>query len=210
MQFYWDGHDARAVVDAGVIWFWGTGSSQVAGQGGLRRVIQATGPAEVVIMSYSRGASVVLSALSDSAYDSDFREATTRLSYLEPSGSAFLKPAPLGPRGPIRVVMLAPAIGAPDFRAPDKVDDLWVLRTFPERLVSIRYTVNPGDYVLNKLWVGLADNFNPTGQVGHGVPDYLADPVVREMLRDSGVTPAGGPAAGPAAPIRRRDTCPTH
>lgn len=81
--------------------------------------------------------------------------------------------------------------------------------------------------MLNKLCVGLADNFNPTdlgayeaggrwldchyrvlqgypvtGQVGHGVPDYLADPVVREMLRDSGVTPAGGPAAGPAAPIR--------
>ncbi|MCV0416519.1 MAG: hypothetical protein K5831_16770 [Brevundimonas sp.] len=49
-----------------------------------------------------------------------------------------------------------------------------------------------------------------TGQVGHGMPDYLADPVVREMLHDSGVTPAGGPAAGPAAPIRRRDTCPTH
>lgn len=58
--------------------------------------------------------------------------------------------------------MLAPAIGSPDFRAPDKVDDLWVPRTFPGRLVSIRYTVNPGDYVLNKLWIGLADNFNPT------------------------------------------------
>lgn len=75
-------------------------------------------------MSYSRGASVVLSALSYPAYDPDFREATTRLSYLEPSGSAYFTPAPLGPGGPIRVMMLAPAIGAPDFRAPDKVDDL--------------------------------------------------------------------------------------
>lgn len=232
VQFFWDGHDARAVVDAAVIWFWGTGSSQVAGQRRLRRVINAAGPAEVVIVSYSRGASVVLSALSDPAYDPDYRAATLSLPYLEPAGEAFFRPEPLGPGGPIRVVMLAPAVGEPDFRAPEPVGGRWVLRAFPDRLASIRYTVNTGDYVLNKLWVGLADNFNPTdlgaydaggrmlachyhflqgyrvqGRVGHGVPDYLADPVVRDMLRDSGVTPSGEPPAGAPRPIVRRPTC---
>ena len=129
--------------------------------------------------------------------------------------------------------MLAPAVGEPDFRAPEPIEGRWLLRPFPDRLASIRYTVNPGDYVLNKMWVGLAEGFNPTdlgayeaggqaldchyrilqgyqvqGRVGHAVSDYLADPAIREMLRDSGVTPRGEPTAGAAAPIRRRAACP--
>lgn len=190
VQFFWDGHDARAVVDAAVIWFWGTGSSQVTGQRGLRRIIDAAGPAEVVIMSYSRGASVVLSALSDPAYDPDFRAATSRLTYLEPSGPGFFAPAPLGPGGPIRVLMLAPAVGEPDFRAPGKVEGRWVLRAFPERLISIRYTVNPGDYVLNKLWVGLADDFNPTDLGAYKAGGRELDCHYR-FLQGSGQRPGG-------------------
>lgn len=232
IQFFWDGHDARAVVDAARIWFWGSGSSQVAGQRGLRRVINAMGDREVVIVSYSRGASVVLSALSDPAYSPRFRADTLRLDYLEPPGEAFFTPEPLAPGGPIRVLMLAPAIGEPDFRAPAKVDGEWVFRAFPARLASIRYTVNPGDYVLNKLWIGLADNFNSTalgaysaggrtldcrypflqgypvrGPVGHAVPDYLTDPAFQDMLRDSGLQIRGAePPAGPS-PITPRAGC---
>jgi hypothetical protein len=234
VQFFWDGHDARAVVDAARIWFWGSGSSQVAGQRGLRRVINAMGDREVVIVSYSRGASVVLSALSDPAYSRRFRDDTLRLTYLEPPGAAFFRPEPLAPGGPIRVLMLAPAIGEPDFRAPDRVNGDWVFRAFPARLASVRYTVNPGDYVLNKLWIGLADNFNSTalgayseggetldcrypflqgypvrGRVGHAVPDYLADPAFQDMLRDSGLQPRGGARPAGPAPITPRPGCPT-
>ncbi len=50
-------------------------------------------------------------------------------------------------------------------------------------------------------------SYRVQGQVGHGVPDYLADPVVRDMLRDSGVTPSGEPPAGAPRPIVRRSTC---
>lgn len=232
IQFFWDGHDARAVVDAARIWFWGSGSSQVAGQNGLRRVINALGDREVVIVSYSRGASVVLSALSDPAYSRRFRSNTERLDYLEPPGPAFFQPEPLAPGGPIRVLMLAPAIGEPDFRAPQQVDGEWVFRDFPARLASVRYTVNPGDYVLNKLWVGLADNLNSTalgaypaggrvldcrygflqgypvrGRVGHAVPDYLRDAAFQDMLRDSGVQPRGDARPASPAPIRPRPDC---
>lgn len=226
IEFYWDGHDAGFYADAARIWFWGAGSSQVAGQRGLRRVLNAIGDKPVVLVSYSRGASVVLSALSDPAYAPSFRSDTEALTFLRPAGPAFFEPPPLAPGGPIRVVMLAPAIGEPDFWAPGSVGDAWAFRIFPERVASIRYSINPRDPVLTKGFTGLARRFNATdlgawraagrdldchyrilqgyevvGKIGHGVGSYIADPSFRQMLRDSGVD------AVPAAPVVRRPGC---
>lgn len=234
IRFYWDGHDARFVVDAARIWFWGTGSSQVAGQHGLRRVINAVSAPdrEVVIVSYSRGASVVLAALSDPAYDPEFKNETLEFDYLVPAGEAFFSPPALSPGGPIRVLMLAPAIGEPDFWAPRIENQPPVFRDFPCRLKSVRYTINRRDYVLNKLWVGLADDLNPTdlgatpnagidlqrqyaflsgyeveGRVGHSVPGYLGDPAFASMARDSGLRLRGQSAPVASAPPAPNNLC---
>jgi hypothetical protein len=235
IRFYWDGHNAKVYVDTAGIWFMGSGSSQVVGQRALRRVINAMGDRDIFIVSYSRGASVVLSALSDPGYSPTFRARTTQLDYLEPKGDDFFRPKPLGLSGDIRVLMLAPAIGEPDFRAPEQFNHQWVFREFPERLVSIRYTINPRDYVLNKIGIGLADNFNDTSlgafqeagsrvdchyrflqgypvegrRVGHGVPDYLEDPAFLKMLHDSGLRASRENGSSFPAPdlITRRDRC---
>ena len=234
IRFFWDGHDARFVIDAARIWFWGTGSSQVAGQHGLRRLINAVSAPdrEVVIVSYSRGASVVLAALSDPAYDPVFKDKMLGFDYLVPAGEAFFSPPALSP-GPIRVLMLAPAIGTPDFWAPRTGDGDPVFRHFPCRLESVRYTINRRDYVLNKLWVGLAGDLNPTdlgatrdagtalerrygflegyeveGRVGHSVPGYLGDPAFAKMARDSGLQLRGQRAPVTPAPTARDELCP--
>lgn len=227
IEFYWDGHDAGFYLDAARIWFWGAGSSQVTGQRGLRRVLNAVGDRPVVLVSYSRGASVVLSALSDPAYKPAFRARTEALTYLRPAGSAFFEPPPLAPGGPIRVVMLAPAIGESDFWAPGSVRGAWRFREFPERVASIRYSINENDPVLTKGFSGLAGYFNATdlgayraagrdldchyrilqgyevdGKIGHGVGPYIADLSFEQMLLDSGVGAPGG-----VAPIVRRPDC---
>lgn len=225
VEFYWDGHDASFYVDAAGIWFPAVGSSQVTGQRGLRRVLNAVGDRPVVLVSYSRGASVVLSALSDPSYPPAFRAKTEALTYLRPAGPAFFETPPLAPGGPIRVVMLAPAIGEPDFWAPGSRGDAWAFRAFPERVESIRYSINRRDPVLNKGFTGLARHFNATdlgayrsagrdldchyrilqgyevvGEIGHGVGAYIADPSFTRMLHDSGV-------GGPGASIVRRTDC---
>lgn len=232
VEFYWDGHDARFYLDAARIWFWGAGSSQVTGQRGLRRVLNAVGDRPVVIVSYSRGASVVLSALSDPSYAPEFQATTEELLYLRPAGPAFFEPPPLAAGGPIRVVMLAPAIGEPDFWAPGSLGHAWAFRAFPERVASIRYSVNPRDPVLTKGFTGLARRFNATdlgafrragrrldcyygilqgyevaGPVGHGVRTYIADPSFTQMLNDSGVGSINSNAPEAAAVIARRADC---
>ena len=230
IEFYWDGHDAGLGIDAARIWFWGTGSSQVAGQRGLRRVLNAVGDREIIIVSYSRGASVVLSALADPAYSPSFARRTERLTYLPLDGQTFLQADPLRPGPAIRVIMLAPAIGQPDFWAKDSIEDNWTYRELPARVSSIRYSINHRDIVLTKGGIGLADNFNATdlgaymdagaeldchyrvlqgysviGHVDHGVSNYIADASFAAMVRDSGVAVRGEPTPTSPAPIVRRD-----
>lgn len=232
VEFYWDGHDARFYLDAARIWFWGSASSQVTGQRGLRRVLNAIGDRPVVLVSYSRGASVILSALSDPAYAPAFHAETEALDYLRPPGPAFFEVAPLAAGGPVRAVMLAPAIGEPDFWAPGSTGGDWAFRDFPERVVSIRYSINPRDPVLKKGSGGLARYFNATdlgafrsagrrldchygilqgyavaGPVDHGVRGYIADASFTRMLHDSGVGSSGPDAPGQAVAIARRPDC---
>jgi len=226
VDFYWDGYSAAFGVDAARIWFWGSGSSQVAGQRGLRRVLNALGDREIYIVSYSRGASVVLSALSDPSYSPRFKTNTERLDYL---GPGFLSAPPLADGKAIRVVMMAPAIGEPDFWADRTGEEPHAFRAFPDRVRSIRYSINPNDYVLTKLGSGLAGHFNATdlgatapagrdldchyrilqgypvaNRFGHDIRSYIGDLSFATMLRDSGLGLDGEPARAPS-PISRRD-----
>jgi hypothetical protein len=183
------------------------------------------GDREIVIVSYSRGASVVLSALSDPAYDPDFEAARGELSYIQAADPNFFQPPPLVSGGPIRIVMFAPAIGNADFWGRGTQQ----FRRLPERVVSIRYSINPRDGATSKY--GVARRFNSTAlgadraageqidchyriiqgysvtsRFGHGVSNYIADDSFARMFGDSGV-PIRGNAEVVERPIERRPAC---
>lgn len=220
IEFNWDGYVAKggvAGIAAARFWFLAVTNSQLAGSRGLRPILNLLRNQQAILISHSRGASVILSALANPPYDAGFRNDKVRLGYL---GDNPLEPPPLQERGnDISVAMLAPAIGEVDFRAKacEAIEDVknakpcTVWRHFSRQLKAIRYTVNPCDTVLNKF-VGLADSLNPTdlgldATVGQAVDDhyprmipyplssphghkfvyYAADPEFRKMLGSAGV-----------------------
>jgi hypothetical protein len=235
IEFYWDGHHAPHHVGTPRIWFWGVPSSKVAGQRGLRRILNQLGDSEIIIVTFSRGAAVALSALSNPAYSESFQCATADLPFLPPRFDLLGTP-PLNDGGDIRLVMVAPAVGEADFWAPSAPPDCigpdardGSFRTFPERLRSIRYAYNGRDYATTKL--GLSRFFNSTslgaeldagrdvachygivqpyrveGRFGHGFAQYLADPSFRRMLNASGVG-LRGEADPTATPIEHQYDC---
>ena len=220
IEFHWDGY----VADSGIsgiaafrFWFLAVSNSQLAGSRGLRPVLNLLHDQHAILISHSRGASVILSALANPPYDAGFRKDKVRLGYL---GDRPLEPPPLAERSNvISVAMLAPAIGEVDFRAKacEALADLknakpcTVWRHFSRQLKSIRYTVNPCDSVLNKF-IGLGASLNPTNlgldtKIGDAVEEhyprmtsytlakthghrfvyYAADPEFRTMLEADGV-----------------------
>ena len=220
IEFHWDGY----VADSGIsgiaafrFWFLAVSNSQLAGSRGLRPVLNLLHDQRAVLISHSRGASVILSALANPPYDAGFRKDKVRLGYL---GDRPLEPPPLAERNNvINVAMLAPAIGEVDFRAKacealaevKNAKPCTVWRHFSRQLKSIRYTVNPCDSVLNKF-IGLGDSLNPTNlgldnKIGDAVEEhyprmtsytlakthghrfvyYAADPEFRAMLEADGI-----------------------
>lgn len=220
IEFHWDGYVADGGI-AGIaafrFWFLAVTNSQLAGSRGLRPVLNLMHDQHAILISHSRGASVILSALANPPYDAKFRKDAARLGLL---GDRPLDPPPLVEgNNDISVAMLAPAIGEVDFRAKScetvaeakNAKPCTVWRHFSRQLKSIRYTVNPCDAVLNKF-VGLAASLNPTdlgldekvGEVvdnhyprmisyplktthGHSFIYYAADPEFRTMLENAGV-----------------------
>lgn len=75
VRFFWDGLWG-SWGGAAKIWFNATGYSQLAGSRGLRRVLTQFPDKEVVLISHSRGASVILSALGNPVYDPNFLHQT--------------------------------------------------------------------------------------------------------------------------------------
>lgn len=234
VEFHWDGY----VADSGLkglaafrFWFLAVTNSQLAGSRGLRPILNLMHDQHAILISHSRGASVILSALANPPYDPGFKKDKIRLGYL---GDRPLEPPPLVERGnDISVAMLAPAIGEVDFRAKacEALTDVknakpcTVWRKFSRQLKSIRYTVNPCDSVLNKF-VGLGASLGPTdlgldAKVGDEVEDhyprmfsyplvkphghkfifYAADPEFRTMLGAAGVT-TRLPNSLPASEVR--------
>lgn len=168
VRFHWDGYDDRIIGSPLHFWWRAVGNSQMAGSRGLRRLLAMAQPdQQVILIAHSRGASVVLSALSNPPYDQDFRGNTERLTIFQ--GQRPLDPDPL-PRAPpnIHAILLAPAIGRVDFTSAqcevafnrDGQSSCDTLRDFP-RLATLHFTVNPCDEVLNK-YVGWSNRYNPT------------------------------------------------
>lgn len=188
VEFFWDGLDAEGTkLGAGRIWFWAAGYSQVAGSRGLRQILNRINHAEIFLISHSRGASVALSSLGNPPYAPKFSAATNRLCF--PTDAA--PPAPacmpdvLAPPGlrngqnRIHLLMLAPAIGYPDFwshAGPGALRDF--AGDTDGQFRDIRHTVNGDDPVLKKYLKGLSDNFNAT--------DFGHDGLVSETLAARG------------------------
>jgi hypothetical protein len=177
IRFYWDGLTGQG-IGGGKIWFNATGYSQLAGSRGLRRILDSFANKEIYLISHSRGASVILSAIGNPVYDPGFLAATkTVASTWGAEYRDLITPRPLADNGnTLHILALAPAVDRIDFcdvseqpQNPgriycEKLRDLGTVSSF-------RYTVNPEDPVLNKF-VGLSGGFNPTGlgintSVGH-------------------------------------------
>jgi len=153
VEFYWDGLSAGGVRRL-LIWFKATGNSQLVGTRGLRKILNATHGKDIVFITHSRGASVFLSALSDPPYAENFVTDTKRS-----RGFGVYEEPPLRENdNEIAALLLAPAIGAIDFRWPEH-DPSDPMRDFDEQLKKVYYSVNSRDWVLNKF-IGLSKYFN--------------------------------------------------
>lgn len=167
VRFFWDGLRGKW-GGAAKIWFNATGYSQMAGARGLRRVLAQLQDKEVVLISHSRGASVILSSLGNPIYDPDFLENTRKVANTwGPEYASILSPPPLPRLKAVHILMLAPAVDRIDFcdestqpqsGGPFRCDKLRDL----QQVSSLRYSVNAGDPTLNKF-IGLSGGFNPTG-----------------------------------------------
>ena len=176
IQLYWDGlTDADNMLNGGRIWFPAVTTSQHAGSRALREILRQLHDQEVIFITHSRGASVVLSAISNPNYTTEYAKEVDKLGF----EGDFLSP-PMVDFSSLKLTMnaifLAPAIGNPDFWAntcKDKKDKngndikgCTIYRDFAG-LSSVRHTVNPGDPVLGKrffTWnpITLPCSFNAT------------------------------------------------
>ncbi len=170
VRFFWDGLVSPNKPGSGKIWFNAAGYSQMSGSRGLRRILGQIRDTEIYIVGHSRGASVILSALSNPVYDPDFLAATEAVA--ERWGSAYkniTRPAPLmDNQNQIHILVMAPAVDRIDFcdasQQPEEGGryECPVLKDLGSQVKTFRYTVNPLDPTLDKL-VGLSGSFNPTG-----------------------------------------------
>lgn len=162
IHFHWDGLTASQ-LSVGGIWFESAGNSQLAGIRALRSLLNDVRGKTVVLISHSRGASVILSALSNPAFGAR-REAEE----LADVDLTLYPPGLADNRNILHAIFLGPAIGCPDFWKPKAewgAPKTSVLREFPDQLRSLQYTVNRDDWVLRKGFnsiYGLAGSFNAT------------------------------------------------
>jgi len=208
VEFYWDGLTSSSLSGSLKIWFNAAGYSQMAGEFGLRRVLNSIKEKEIILISHSRGASVVLSALSNPPYAENFAKKT-----FENDSITVGNPTSLEENGnSITSIMLAPAIGLIDFKKPEYYIGNDEYRTFSSQLKSIHVTINKDDPKLKKFIGPLSRKFNPTnigyepsgfielnktyslmdstnytGMKSHAFLDYLNNPKFIEILNKYGI-----------------------
>lgn len=153
IEFYWDGLVSKNLIGSGKIWFNATGYSQMAGQFGLRKILNEIHEKDIYIISHSRGASVILSSLSNPPFSESFRKNTTELG-IEVNNKISLAEN----NNRIIAIMIAPAIGEIDFTQENNVDKY---RTFSPQLKKVHITINKNDMILKKF-IGLQGKYNPT------------------------------------------------
>ena len=159
IEFYWDGLVAEGPIGSFDIWFNATGYSQLAGERALRPILNLFSNKNIVLISHSRGASVLLSGLSDPPYKKKFADQTFELHEIKVQNG----PALAENNNSIQAIMLAPALGQVDFRTPEYyTSDSGSFRVFSNQLDNIHITVNRDDKILKKYVKALSSKYNPT------------------------------------------------
>ncbi|WP_313578911.1 alpha/beta hydrolase [Chishuiella sp.] len=154
LNFYWDGLVNESLFGAAKVWVSATTNSQLAGVFGLRRILNSISNKDVYLISHSRGASVVLSALVNPSLKSSEIKRAKKVHHVDYSDALELKEN----NNRFYSIMLAPAIGRVDF-----VTDADELKQFTPQLKKMHITINNTDYVLGKGRVGfLSRSFTPT------------------------------------------------
>ncbi len=160
IKFYWDGLKANGPVNSFDIWFNASGYSQLAGERALRPIINLFSSKDIVIISHSRGASVLLSSLSNPPYNNKFAEDTYKFHSIKVHN----EPSLIENNNNIDILMLAPAIGQVDFRQSDYDSDtnMTPFRKFSSQVKNIYLTVNKDDKTLGKYFKPISSKYNPT------------------------------------------------
>lgn len=204
LQVYWDGLSAT-------FWLKAVTNSKLVGVNGLRKLLDAlsTGaPANVPtrVITHSRGASVILSALGNPHFSQTAKE---RLKKRGEDVDEMME-APIPTLYDLRIAMVAPAIGAGDFdyiirnikdTYTEKVPieniivgfnetDLILNKLFlvnPSKLVSTAFGCDKAEYKkvrneLNKKRPGFMSMADFTGQKIHAFTEYIRNPVFSECL----------------------------
>jgi len=200
VNFYWDGLKTTSLFGAAKVWVSATTNSKLAGEYGLRRILNSLSNKEIYIISHSRGAAVVLSAIANPALKPTEKRIAEEFHHVEIEDAK-----PLEENGnKIYSIMLAPAIGVQDFQNEDEQ-----FKVFSPQLQLIHSTINKTDFVLGKGKTGILSRsftstdfgFNPethdeiakyynlceatdfTGQKSHEFKDYISNPKFKEILR---------------------------
>lgn len=200
VNFYWDGLKTSSIFGAAKVWISATTNSQLAGEFGLRRILNSIHHKEVYIVSHSRGASVVLSALKNPVLKNNEKRIIEKFHHVEIVNEESLKEN----GNKIYSIMLAPAIGTDDFK-----EENGEFKVFTPQLKTIHSTINETDFVLGKGRTGILSKrltstdfgFNPetqkvisdhynlceatdfTGQKSHDFKDYIHNPKFKEILK---------------------------
>ena len=200
VNFYWDGLKTTSLFGAAKVWVSATTNSKLAGEYGLRRILNSISNKEIYIISHSRGAAVVLSAIANPALKPTEKRLAEEVHHVEIEDAK-----PLKENGnKIYSIMLAPAIGVVDFQNEDGQ-----FKVFSPQLKMIHSTINNTDFVLGKGKTGILSKsftstdfgYNPetfneiakqynlcestdfTGQNSHEFKDYITNPKFKEILK---------------------------
>lgn len=200
VNFYWDGLIGNNLFGTAKVWVSATTNSQFAGEFGLRRILNSVKNKEIYIISHSRGASVVISALKNPVLKPLEKFYAEKHHHLDIREQIPL----LENNNKIYSIMLAPAIGVKDFKEDDGS-----FAVFSPQLQTIHSTINETDFVLGKGKTGLLSSsftstdfgFSPktydeianqfklcgytdfTGMKSHRFRDYIENPKFREILK---------------------------
>ena len=201
MNFYWDGLVNESLFGAAKVWLGATTNSQMAGVFALRRILNVIHNKDIYLISHSRGASVVLSALVNPSLRSSEIKRAQNVHHVDFTNAEALKEN----NNKIYSIMLAPAIGKIDFTMDNDS-----LKEFTPQLKRMHITVNNSDYVLGKGKIGflsksfiatdfgykidlydeLAKNYNFlektdfTGQDSHEFRRYITNPKFISILKE--------------------------
>lgn len=158
IHFYWDGLVSQSILTSASNWFSATSFSQMAGEFGLRKLLNTFKNKNVYIISHSRGASVVLSALATPPFDENFIEETKIEHEVDIVDSDNL----LENKNEITCIMLAPAVGLIDFQKRDTILNEDYFINFTPQLKRIHITTNNTDNTLKKFIGFMSKRLTPT------------------------------------------------